>query len=177
MPPTHLTAQQRLWAAVLDNAVMSLEQRGIFNYGKYCNIRLQKRKARDESLTWLKSDLTTPGSFIFICDTLDINPDFLRARLFKEFASVPWNAKAKGEPLRTRSTTASDGLSREDMSNRMKGEDTMPKISKARPRHPEEPRKEMHQQHEQTKQARQNRMHEAKKRQEAKRVRAEHEQR
>ncbi len=102
MPPKRLTAQQRLWAAVLANAVMSLEQRGIFNYGKYCNIRLQKRKARDESLTWLKSDLTTPGSFIFICDTLDINPDFLRARLFKKFASVPWNAKAKGEPLRTR---------------------------------------------------------------------------
>ncbi len=102
MPPKHLTAQQRLWAAVLDNAVMSLEQRGIFDYGKYGNIRLQKRKARDESLTWLQSDLTTPGSFIFICDTLDINPDFLRARLFKKFASVPWNAKAKGEPLRTR---------------------------------------------------------------------------
>ena len=62
------------------------------------------------------------------------------------------------------------------MSNRMKREETMPKISKAQLRHPEEPRKEMHQQHEQTKQARQNRMHEAKKRQEAKRVRAEHEQ-
>ena len=102
MPPEHLTAQQRLWAAVLDNAVRSLEQRGIFTYGKYYNIRFQKRKAWDESLTWLKSDLTTPGSFIFICDTLDINPDFLRARLFKKFASVPWNAKAKGEPLRTR---------------------------------------------------------------------------
>ena len=102
MPPKHLTAQQRLWAAVLDNAVMSLEQRGIFNYRKRYNIRFQKRKAWDESLTWLKSDLTTPGRFIFICDTLDINPDFLRARLFKKFASVPWNAKAKGEPLRTR---------------------------------------------------------------------------
>ncbi len=102
MPPKHLTAQQRLWAAVLDNAVMSLEQRGIFSYGKKYNVRHQKRKLRDESLTWLQSDLTTLGSFIFICDTLDINPDFLRARLFKKFASVPWNAKAKGEPLRTR---------------------------------------------------------------------------
>ena len=74
-------------------------------------------------------------------------------------------------------TTASDRLSREDVSNMMKSEDTMPKISKAQPRHSEEQRKEMHQQHEQTKQARQNRMHEAKKRHEAKRVRAEHEQR
>ncbi len=101
MPPKHLTAQQRLWAAVLDNAVMSLEQRGIFSYGKG-NIKRQKRTLRNESLTWLQSDLTTPGSFIFICDTLDINPDFLRARLFKKFASVPWNAKAQGEPLRTR---------------------------------------------------------------------------
>ncbi len=102
MPPKRLTAQQRLWAAVLDNAVRGLEQRGIFNSGKRNNIRHQKRKARDESFTWLQSDRITPGSFIFICDTLDINPDFLRARLFKKFASVPWNAKAKGEPLRTR---------------------------------------------------------------------------
>ncbi len=59
----------------------------------------------------------------------------------------------------------------------MKSEDTMAKISKAPPRHPEAQPKEMHQQHELTKQARQNRMHEAKKRQEAKRVRAEREQR
>ena len=102
MPPKHLTAQQRLWAAVLDNAVMSLEQRGIFDYRKYCNVRHQKRELRDESLSWLKSDLTTPGSFIFICDTLHMNPDFLRARLLKKFAVVPWNAKAKGDPLRTR---------------------------------------------------------------------------
>ena len=100
MLPTHLTAQQRLWAAVLDNAVMSLEQRDIFSYGKKYNVRHQKRKLRDESLTWLKADLTTPGSFIFICETLHINPDFLRARLLKQFAAVPWNAK--GAPLRTR---------------------------------------------------------------------------
>ncbi len=53
----------------------------------------------------------------------------------------------------------------------------MTKISKMQPWHPEEQRKEMYQQHELTKQVRRNRMHEAKKRQEAKRVRAEHEQR
>ncbi len=53
----------------------------------------------------------------------------------------------------------------------------MPKFAKAPPRHPEEQHEEMHQQHELTKQVRRNRMHEAKKRQEAKRVRAEHEQR
>ena len=58
----------------------------------------------------------------------------------------------------------------------MKREDTMPKISKGRPRLPEEQRKDMHQQHELTKQVQRNRMHEAKKRQEAKRVRAEREQ-
>ncbi len=52
----------------------------------------------------------------------------------------------------------------------------MPKISKGRPRPPEEQRKDMYQQHELTKQVQRNRMHEAKKRQEAKRVRAEREQ-
>ena len=100
LPPKRMTAQQQLWAAVLENAVRSLEQRGIFNYGKDYNITHQKRTLRDESLTWLQSQLTTPGSFIFICDNLCIDPDFLRARLLKQFAAVPWNAK--GAPLRTR---------------------------------------------------------------------------
>ena len=83
MPPKHLTAQQRLWAAVLDNAVMSLEQRGIFNYRKRYNIRFQKRKSWDESLTWLKADLTTPGSFIFLGNTWYITPDYLPRRLLR----------------------------------------------------------------------------------------------
>ena len=62
-------------------------------------------------------------------------------------------------------------------SNRTKSEDTMPKTLKGQPRHPEEQRTDMYQQHELTKQVQRNRMHAAKKRQEAKRVRAEHEQR
>ncbi len=53
----------------------------------------------------------------------------------------------------------------------------MPKTLKGQPRHPEEQRTDMYQQHELTKQVQRNRMHAAKKRQEAKRVRAEHEQR
>ena len=50
----------------------------------------------------------------------------------------------------------------------------MPKSAKTQPRHPEEQRTDMYQQHELTKQVHRNRMHEAKKRQDAKREHAEY---
>ena len=78
----------------------------LFSYGKYCNVRHQKRKLQDESLTWLQSDLTTPGSFIFICDTLCIDPDFLRARLLKKFAVVPGTTETDGRVRRFRATVS-----------------------------------------------------------------------
>ena len=106
LPPRRLTAQQQLWAAVLDHAVRSLEQRGIFNYGKDYNIIRQKRMLRDESLTWLQSQLTTPGSFIFICDTLCIDPDFLRERLLRKYAVVPGTAETDGRVRRFRATVS-----------------------------------------------------------------------
>ena len=82
--PKRLTGQQLLWAAVLGNAVMGLEQRGIFTYRKD-NIDHQKRTLQNESLIWLESEDTALGSFIFICDTLHIDPDFLRARLLNTY--------------------------------------------------------------------------------------------
>ncbi len=106
LPLKCLTAQQQLWAAVLDNAVRSLEQRGIFNYGKDYNITRQKRTLQDESLTWLQSDRITPGSFIFICDTLCIDPDFLRERLLRKYAVVPGTAETDGRLRRYRATVS-----------------------------------------------------------------------
>ena len=105
-PPRRLTGPQRLWAAVLENAVRGLEQRGIFHYGKEYNIIRQKRTLRDESLTWLQSQLTTPGSFIFICDTLCIDPDFLRERLLRKYAVVPGTAETDGRVRRFRATVS-----------------------------------------------------------------------
>ncbi len=104
LPPQRLTAQQQLWAAVLDNAVRGLEQRGICHYGKDYNITHQKRRLRDESLTWLQSQRSTPGSFIFICDTLCIDPDFLRERLLRTYAAVPGTAEMDGRVRRCRAT-------------------------------------------------------------------------
>jgi len=91
-PPKRVTGAHRLWAAVLANAVMSLEQRLSIDGRR--NRSPQNRKLRDESLTWLQSQLTTPGSFLFICDTLCIDPDFLRERLVRKYTVVPWT----GEP-------------------------------------------------------------------------------
>ena len=61
LPPKRLTAPQ-LWAAVRGNAVMGLEQRGIFTYRKD-NIDQQKRTLQNESLVWLESEDIAPGSF------------------------------------------------------------------------------------------------------------------
>ncbi len=62
----------------------------------------------------------------------------------------------------------------EDVSNKMKSEDTMPKTAKTQPQHPKEQRKDVYQQHELIKQVHRNRMYEAKKRQDAKREHAEY---
>ena len=98
LPPKRFTGPQQLWAAVLDNAVLSLEQRGYYIYGNG-NRDHQKRTQQHESLTWLKSDNTAPGSFLFICDTLCIDPDFLRARLLKKHTVAPETAET-GRRLR-----------------------------------------------------------------------------
>ncbi len=103
VPPKRLTGQQLLWAAVLSNAVMGLEQRGIFTYRKD-NIDHQKRTLQNESLTWLESDDTTLGSFIFICDALHIDPDFLRARLLNTYAGAHGTAERQGRSRRFRLT-------------------------------------------------------------------------
>ena len=85
----------------MGNAVMSLEQRGRFTYGKN---QQQKRIMRDESLTWLESSDSALGSFIFICDTLHIDPDFLRARLLKKCAVGHGAAEPEGRSRRFRLT-------------------------------------------------------------------------
>ncbi len=103
LPPKRLTGQLLLWAAVLGNAVMGLEQRGIFTYGKD-NIDHQKRTLQNESLTWLESENTALGSFIFICDTLHIDPDFLRARPLKKYAVIPGTAEPEERSRRFRLT-------------------------------------------------------------------------
>ena len=103
LPPKHFTGPQQLWAAVLDNAVLSLEQRGCYNYGRG-NRDHQKRTHQHESLTWLKSDNTAPGGFLFICDALCIDPDFLRARLLKKHTVVSEPAATERRLRRYRAT-------------------------------------------------------------------------
>ena len=79
MPPKEPTGHQRLWAAVLGNALLGLEQRGAFNSGK--NTHERKRTLHDEALAWLESTLTAPGSFIFICEHLGLDAGCVRERL------------------------------------------------------------------------------------------------
>ena len=74
-------------------ATASVEQRGHRTYGKS---HQQKRTLQNESLTWLESDYTALGSFIFVCDTQHINPDFLRERLLKKYGVGHGTAESEG---------------------------------------------------------------------------------
>ncbi len=83
MPPKDATGHQRLWAAVLDNALLGLEERGAFKSGK--NTHERKRRLHDEALAWLQSTLTAPGSFIFICEHRGLDADCVRERLLAKY--------------------------------------------------------------------------------------------
>ncbi len=83
LPPKHATGHQRLWAAVLDNALLGLAGRGAFLNGK--STHEGKRGLYDEALTWLTSTLTQPGSFIFICDHLGLDADLVRDRVLTRY--------------------------------------------------------------------------------------------
>lgn len=70
----------RLWAIVLTTGIRD-----------YC-AALDKCYAHEHPwITWLRSDLNSPGSYVWICELLDICPDKTRAHIngrWKEIAST-----------------------------------------------------------------------------------------
>ena len=83
LPRKDATGHQRLWAAVLDNALLGLAGRGAFLNGKSTDAG--KLGLYDEAVSWLNSTLTQPGSFIHICDHLGLDADLVRDRVLKRY--------------------------------------------------------------------------------------------
>ena len=66
--------EQHLLCALVDDAIQSLK----FAH-KVCSFKA-RRLAYEDSL-WLTSECTSPGSFLWCCSLLDIDPDRLRAAI------------------------------------------------------------------------------------------------
>ncbi len=70
--------ERMLWLCVLEDAIRCVQGCEVgatsFGYGS-------RRVKAAEAHTWLDSQATYPGSFRWICDTLDIEPDYLRQRI------------------------------------------------------------------------------------------------
>ena len=63
-PPQGLTSEEKLWQAVLLGAVFDLGN-----------------EHREEAQGWITSDVEEIGSFHWICDMLDIDPQYIRSVL------------------------------------------------------------------------------------------------
>lgn len=55
----------RLWGAVLDRALRDLREPG----------------KRDDAMAWIESERVGEGSFRFVCDILQANPDWVRRKI------------------------------------------------------------------------------------------------
>ena len=70
-----MTAEKMLWRAVLNKAVIDFACPG-YEYG--LDPALVQRSAGE----WFLSSNCSLGSFLFICETLNINPAWFRKQLF-----------------------------------------------------------------------------------------------
>lgn len=77
------TPERALWRGVL---VLALRD-------------LSKKQFRRSSVEWFSSDSTVPNSFLWLCDELGINPDYLR-RLINEKSLTMNNTKITQKTFR-----------------------------------------------------------------------------
>jgi hypothetical protein len=96
--------ERRRWLAVLDQAVMDLRNRN------------ERPALRYLTQLWFTSDNHKPGSFLWVCDSLDLDASWLRRRLFAivdtpvlkygHFRERSENRKKSGPPSQTAATIA-----------------------------------------------------------------------
>ncbi len=60
------TEETKLWRAVLDRAIRDLNEPTI----------------RADAISWFLDNRSFEGSFVFVAETLDMHPDFIRRKLF-----------------------------------------------------------------------------------------------
>ena len=93
--PAHTTPEKKLWAAVLVQAFSDLEGLAFGNQRAINNNRNQAKG-------WIKSnDASYIGSFLYVCEVLDIDPSFVRAKFntyqnrIKRQEHIPKGIKAR----------------------------------------------------------------------------------
>jgi hypothetical protein len=84
--------EERLWTAVLLQAIRDV--------GGFDIVADENHRA---ARLWFLSDNHAPGSYRWICDVLNLPPDYLRHRLFAVIARPDWNQR---RPRRLRISVA-----------------------------------------------------------------------
>lgn len=73
-------APRNLWAAVLEQSILDIRD-GKKKYKSKANQR-DARIHADQAKAWFLSGRLAPGSFVWICNALDITPSKVRDRIF-----------------------------------------------------------------------------------------------
>jgi len=73
--------ERRLWAAVLIQAV-----RDVGGYGRF-DSEPQRRRIQYFARLWFASDNRDVGSFLWICDELELEPSWIRRRMVAQIHS------------------------------------------------------------------------------------------
>ena len=77
LTPVQNSPEKNLWAAVLLQAFVDLE---VLTFGNLTKSSL----ARGQGEAWIKSNRNDYiGSFLYVCDVLDLDPEFVRAKFVK----------------------------------------------------------------------------------------------
>jgi hypothetical protein len=73
--PCHLMiSERRLWVAVLEQAIIDLSGPNGVRGG-------ERRRLRTFSRLWFTSDNDQPGSFLWVCESLQLDPSWVRNQL------------------------------------------------------------------------------------------------
>jgi hypothetical protein len=107
-----MIAEKLLWRAVLNQAVIDFASPG-YIYG------VDAASMQKSAAEWFLSPSRSLGSFLFICDILDINPEWFRKQLFGTSSDVLKNRVATQH--RSRDKLASIAVSEETVADEIAG--------------------------------------------------------
>jgi hypothetical protein len=107
-----MIAEKVLWRAVLNQAVIDFASPG-YVYG------LDAASMQKSAADWFVSANRSLGSFLFICDILDINPEWFRKQLFGTSSDILKNRIATQHRSRDKLVTVA--VSEEAAADEMAG--------------------------------------------------------
>jgi len=87
-----------LWGAVLQQAITDLQVRV---YKTPSQRNTENMRIREDARKWFTDDYNHIGSFRFVCDVLDLNPDYLLKRLINGLVHIKYPLRARLADKRT----------------------------------------------------------------------------